>query len=98
VKRCKSINRQFAARRTELPRSPAYRTLSWSSLMVISGIEIELSHHGGNDNGQPRVTSVGFVQYGMRRTSVAPKWSSHARRFFVAELHCRLSARMPQCC
>ena len=52
--------------------SPAYRALSWSGHMVISRIEIELSHHGGNDNGRLPVTTDDFVAYGMHRTSVAP--------------------------
>jgi hypothetical protein len=67
VRRRDSINGQFAARRTELLESPAYRTLSRSGHMVISRIEIELSHHGGNDNGRPPVTTEDFVQYGMHR-------------------------------
>jgi hypothetical protein len=40
--------------------------------MVISCIEIELAHHGGNDNGRLPVTTDDFVRYGMHRTSVAP--------------------------
>lgn len=40
--------------------------------MVISRIEIELAHHGGNDNGRLPVTTDNFVEYGMHRTSVAP--------------------------
>jgi hypothetical protein len=32
--------------------------------MVISRIEIELAHHGGNDNGQLPVTTDDFVEYG----------------------------------
>jgi hypothetical protein len=72
VKRCDGINGQFAVRRTELPYSPAYRSLARSGQNVISRIEIELSHHGGNDNGRPPATTEGFVQYGMCRTSVVP--------------------------
>jgi hypothetical protein len=52
--------------------SPAYRALSCSGHMVISRIEIELGHHGGNDNGRLPVTTDDFVEYGMHRTSVAP--------------------------
>jgi hypothetical protein len=52
--------------------SPAYRVLSSSGQMVISRIEIELAHHGGNDNGRLPVTTDDFVKYGMHRTSVAP--------------------------
>ena len=39
---------------------------------MISRIEIELGHHGGNDNGRLPVTTNDFVEYGMHRTSVAP--------------------------
>ena len=52
--------------------SPAYRALSASGHKVISRIEIELGHHGGNDNGRLPVTTNDFVEYGMHRTSVAP--------------------------
>ena len=40
--------------------------------MVIARIEIELAHHGGNDNGNLPVTTDDFVAYGMHRSSVAP--------------------------
>jgi hypothetical protein len=40
--------------------------------MVISRIEIELAHHGGNDNRRLPVTTEQFVRYGTHRTSVAP--------------------------
>ena len=53
--------------------SPAYRVLSRSALMVISRIEIELAHHGGNDNGRLPVTTDQFVKYGgLHRSAVAP--------------------------
>jgi hypothetical protein len=39
---------------------------------VISRIEVELAHHGGNDNGRLPVTTDHFVAYGMHRSSVAP--------------------------
>jgi hypothetical protein len=66
------INGQFAARLIEMLESPAYRALSASGHKVISRIEIELGHHGGNDNGRLPVTTNDFVEYGMHRTSVAP--------------------------
>ena len=71
-KRHSSISGQFAARPIEMLESPAYRALSLSAHMVISRIEIELAHHGGNDNGQLPVTVDQFVEYGMHRSSVAP--------------------------
>jgi hypothetical protein len=71
-KRRNAINGQFAARPIEMLESPAYRALSLSAHMVIARIEIELAHHGGNDNGQLPVTIDQFVEYGMHRSSVAP--------------------------
>jgi hypothetical protein len=71
-KRRNAISGQFAARPIAMLASPAYRTLSLSAHMVISRIEIELAHHGGNDNGQLPVTVDQFVEYGMHRSSVAP--------------------------
>lgn len=72
MKRRNSISGQFTARRIEMLESPAYRALSRSAHMIISRIEIELAHHGGNDNGRLPVTTEDFVRYGMHRTSVAP--------------------------
>ena len=71
-KRRNAISGQFAARPIEMLESHAYRALSVSAHMVISRIEIELAHHGGNDNGQLPVTVDQFVEYGMHRSSVAP--------------------------
>jgi hypothetical protein len=71
-KRRSRISGQYSARLIEMLESPAYRTLSRSAHMVISRIEIELAHHGGNDNGQLPVTTDDFVEYGMHRSSVAP--------------------------
>ena len=72
IKRRNRISGQFAARMIEMLESPAYRALSRAAHMVISRIEIELAHHGGNDNGRLPVTTNDFVEYGMHRTSVAP--------------------------
>jgi hypothetical protein len=72
IQRRNRINGQFSPRLTEMLESPAYRALSCTGHMVISRIEIELSHHGGNDNGRLPVTTDDFMQYGMHRTSVAP--------------------------
>jgi hypothetical protein len=72
AKRRNAISGQFAARPIAMLGSPAYRALSVSAHMVISRIEIELAHHGGNDNGQLPVTVDQFVEYGMHRSSVAP--------------------------
>jgi len=40
--------------------------------MVISRVEIELGHHGGNDNDNLPVTKGDFVQYGIYHHSIAP--------------------------
>jgi hypothetical protein len=71
-KRRNAISGQFAARPIEMLESPAYRALSLSAHMVLARIEIELAHHGGNDNGKLPVTVDQFVEYGMHRSSVAP--------------------------
>ena len=72
ISRRNRISGQFAARLIEMLESPAYRALSVSGHKVISRIEIELAHHGGNENGRLPVTTNDFVEYGMHRTSVAP--------------------------
>jgi hypothetical protein len=72
VKKRNRINEQFSARRIVMLESPAYRALSLSAHKVIARIEIELAHHGGNDNGRLPVTTEDFIQYGMNRSSVAP--------------------------
>ena len=67
------ISGQFSARLIEMIESPAYRALSRAALMVISRIEIELAHHGGNDNGRLPVTRDQFIEYGgLDRNAVAP--------------------------
>jgi hypothetical protein len=72
MRRRNRISGQFAARTIEMLESPAYRMLSRSAHMVISRVEIELAHHGGNDNGRLPVTTEDFIAYGMDRSSVAP--------------------------
>jgi hypothetical protein len=46
--------------------------LSVSAHRVISRIEIELAHHGGNDNGNLPVTKQDFIDYGIHHDGVAP--------------------------
>jgi hypothetical protein len=72
MKRRNSISGQFAARLIEMLESPAYRVLSRSAHMVIARVEIELGHHGGNDNGRLPITTEDFIAYGIERGSVAP--------------------------
>ena len=72
IRRRNRINAQFSARLIEMLEAPAYRALSRSAHLVIARIEVELAHHGGNDNGRLPVTTEDFVVYGMDRGSVAP--------------------------
>src|SRR5262245_32057417 len=72
MKRRNSINEQFSARLISMLESPSYQALSLSGHKVISRIEIELAHHGGNDNGELPVTYQDFIDYGITRECIAP--------------------------
>jgi hypothetical protein len=52
--------------------SPAYRVLSLSAHRVLSRLEVELSLHGGADNGRLPTTYEHFQEYGIDRDSIAP--------------------------
>ena len=52
--------------------SPAWRVLSLSARRLLDRIEIELAHHGRNDNGRLPVTFEDFEEYGMTREAIAP--------------------------
>ena len=71
MKRHNRISGQWSPRLIEMLESPAYRQLSQSAHRVISRIEIELAHHGGNDNGKLPVTYGDFYEYGIHRHSIA---------------------------
>jgi hypothetical protein len=71
-KRRNRINERFSIRLTEMLASPAYRALTVSAHRVISRIEIELGHHGGNDNGRLPVTFEDFIEYGIHHNAIAP--------------------------
>src|SRR5262249_33077131 len=62
IKRRNRINGQWSPRLIEMLEAPAYRALSLSAHRVISRIEIELSSHGGNDNGRLPVTKLDFME------------------------------------
>jgi len=66
------IGEQFATRTVRMLESPAYRVLSIHAHRILARIEIELAHHGGRENGKLPVTFDHFVEYGVRRHSVAP--------------------------
>jgi hypothetical protein len=72
VKRRNRISGQFRAHMIEMIESPAWRALSLSARRLIDRIEIELAHHGGNDNGRLPVTKRQFMDYGMSDRLVAP--------------------------
>jgi hypothetical protein len=89
VRRRNLINDQWSPRRREMLESPAYRVLSQSAHRVLSRIELELCHHGGNDNGQLPVTFENFVEYGIDRASVAPALrEGEALGFFQQVIGC----------
>jgi hypothetical protein len=53
-------------------KSPAWRTLSLSARRVIDRVAIELSVHGGHDNGKLPVTFEQFAEYGIDRHAIGP--------------------------
>jgi hypothetical protein len=72
ARRRNQISGQFSARLIEMLESPPWRVLCLSARRVIDRIEIELAHHGGNDNGRLPVTKLDFVHYGISARLVAP--------------------------
>ena len=71
-RRMNRISGQFSARLIEMLESPAYGALSLSGHKVLTRLEIELAHHGGNDNGKLPVTYEDFVEFGIARECVSP--------------------------
>jgi hypothetical protein len=51
--------------------APTFMVLSGAAQRVLFRLEIELLHHGGNDNGKLIVTFDQFERYGVRRKSIA---------------------------
>ena len=72
TRRSGTIGGQFAPRLIEMLEAPAWRVASLSARRVIERIEIELGHHGGNDNGRLVVTYDDFESYGIDRHAIAP--------------------------
>jgi hypothetical protein len=62
----------FVGKTREMLESPAFMVLSGAARRVQSRLEIELLHHGGNDNGKLVVTFDQFENYLIGRKSVAP--------------------------
>ena len=63
---------QFAPRTIEMLESPAFRVLTLSARRVLDRLEIELAHHGGQDNGKLPVTYEHFHEYGIHRHAIGP--------------------------
>ncbi len=63
---------QFSPRSIEMMESPAFEVLSLGAHRILARLEIELAHHGGNDNGRLPVTYDQFVEYGVRRHAIRP--------------------------
>lgn len=72
AKRKTPIGGQFSPRLIEMLESPAYRVLSQSAHRFISRLEIELAHHGGQDNGKLPCTFDDCQQYGIHRHAIGP--------------------------
>jgi hypothetical protein len=72
IRRRNRIAGQFAARTIAMLESPAYMALSLSARRALDRIEIELAHHGGNDNGRLPVTFDDFAEYRIHRHAIAP--------------------------
>jgi hypothetical protein len=66
------ISGQWSWRTIEMMESPAFRVLSHSAHRILDRLEIELAHHGGNDNGRLPCTFDHFAEYGIDRHSIAP--------------------------
>lgn len=63
---------QFCWRLVEMIESEAFRVLSRDAHRVLDRLELEMSHHGGLNNGKLTVTYADFLKYGVERESVAP--------------------------
>jgi hypothetical protein len=66
------ISGQWSWRTIEMMESPAFRVLSHSARRILDRLEIEIAHHGGNDNGRLPCTFDHFAEYGIDRHSIAP--------------------------
>jgi hypothetical protein len=66
------ISGAWSWRTIEMMESPAFRVLSHSARRILDRLEIELAHHGGNDNGRLPCTFDHFAEYGIDRHSIAP--------------------------
>jgi hypothetical protein len=65
------ISGQFSYRTIEMMESPAFQVLSLAGHRILARVELELAHHGGNDNGRLPVNYDHFEEYGVHRHSIA---------------------------
>jgi hypothetical protein len=72
MKRRNRLNEQFSARYISMLESPAFRVLSRGAHQFLTRLEIELAHHGGNDNGRLPLTYQDLIDYGMSRNQTYP--------------------------
>ena len=79
-----TIAGQFNWRLIEMLESPAFRVLSQSGHRVLARLEIELAHHGGNDNGKLPTTFDGAKSaYGSTSPASAGAQSVHANDLVI---------------
>jgi hypothetical protein len=71
-RRKNQISGQFAWRLIEMLESVSYRVLSLSARRILDRLEIELGHHGGQENGRLPVTFGQFQEFGIDRHAIAP--------------------------
>src|SRR5262245_32356956 len=72
MKRRNPISGQFSALLIEMLESPARQVLSLAARRILDRIEIELAHHGGNDNGMLPITYEDLIAYGVDRDCIPP--------------------------
>ena len=78
-----SIPGQWAWRTIAMMESPAFRVLSLSARRILDRLEIEVAHHGGNDNGKLPCTYDHFEEYGIHRHAIAPAIREAAALGFI---------------
>jgi hypothetical protein len=61
----------FVGKLREMLESPTFMILGLAAQRALFRLEVELLHHGGNDNGKLVVTFDQFEKYGVRRKSIA---------------------------
>ena len=67
-----TIDGQFCWRLVAMMESPPFKVLSHAGHRLLARLEIELSHHGGTNNGALTVTYSDLIDFGIDRPSIAP--------------------------